>query len=644
MKKFSVMLACGAITVLLVAPDSHAKVERFEVLETGPAFEGREFGEVGGYERIDAIAHFAIDPDSERGEMIVDLEHAPVGEDGLVRYSTEVFILRPANNSKGSGVLLYDVPNRGRVLSFILMERAEGTTPPETAGSAGDGFLMEKGYTIVWSGWQTGLADEAIELTVPTLEGVTGQSREEIVFDEAGTTGTLQLTYPAASTDPGDSSLSVRQNPTDPRSTAPGLGFRFVTESEVEIMRPEGLDAGAIYEFIYSATDSLPTGLGFTATSDLVSFLRGNEGHDAESPLMGVEATVALGISQSGRYLRDFVYQGFNADERDVQVFDAVMPYIAGSRKTFVNYRFAQQGRYSRQHEDHDFPGDQFPFSYAEVADPISGRTESVLSVCEETDTCPKVMHTDTSTEFWQARAALVSTAPDGTALDMPDTVRLYFLAGLQHFAPFSAQSSAGGVCRFPSNPVAAMPILRGLVTAMADWARDDTPPPPSRFPSVADGTLVTLSELTLPDLPEDDLIPVYNELRLRDYSTVPPVGGKAYPVLVPQVDENGNPTGGVQLPRVAVPLSTYWGWNVRAEGFAGGALCGLTGSAIPFAQSSADGDGRPGIAERYADENAYVAAVREVAETLSKDGYMPTEDVELIATRAAEDFRAATQ
>ena len=634
-------VALGTVLGTLSVASAEARVERFEIIDTGPAFEGREFGEIGTYERIDAIAHFAIDPDSERGRRIVDLDKAPADEDGLVRYSTEVVLLRPSMEERASGVMLYDVPNRGRVLSFILLEQGESSAPPVTADDAGDGFLMEQGHTIVWSGWQTGLPEEAIALTVPVLEGVSGPSREEIVFDEPGSTGTLSLTYPAASTDPEEASLSVRRYATDPRSTAPGLDFRYVSENEVEILRPEGLDAGAIYEFIYPATDSLPTGLGFTATSDLVSFLRGRDGHDADSPLSGIDATVALGISQSGRYLRDFVYQGFNADEGDGRVFDAVMPYIAGSRKTFVNYRFAQQGRYSRQHEDHDFPGDQFPFSYTEVTDPISQRTESVLSACGESDTCPKIMHVDTSTEFWQARAALVSTSPDGSALEMPDDVRLYFLAGLQHFAPFSAQSEAADTCRFPSNPVAAMPVLRSLVSAMADWALEGESPPDSRYPSVADGTLVGLGELSLPDLPSDDLVPVYNELRLRDHEAMPPTGGAAYPVLVPQVDEDGIPGGGIELPRVSASLGTPWGWNLRAGGFAEGALCGLTGSYIPFAAKSGEGDGRPGVADRYADADAYVAAVREAAEALVADGYMSADDIELVTARAGEDFDA---
>src|SRR5690606_3157691 len=143
---------------------------------------------------------------------------------------------------------------------------------------------------------------------------------------------------------------------------------------------PEGFDAGAIYEFVYPAKDALPAGLAFVATSELVSFLRGNPGHDAESPTPGIERTIGMGISQSGRFLRDLIYQGFNADEGGARVFDGAMPHIAGSRKTFTNYRFAQPGRYSRQHEDHDFPGDQFPFTYVEATDPLTGETDSILT------------------------------------------------------------------------------------------------------------------------------------------------------------------------------------------------------------------------------------------------------------------------
>ncbi|QEM84187.1 hypothetical protein E4T21_17325 [Halomonas binhaiensis] len=663
------ILAAGAMAMAgtLASQMATAKVEEFEVIDTvSPAFEGATFGNVGQYERINAIAHFAIDPDSPRGRSIVDLDQAPIDDDGLVRYSTEVIMLRPVDASRGSGVLFYDVPNRGNTLGPILMNLADNSTPPVSAADTGDGFLLKQGYTVVWSGWQTGLPDDAINLMLPQLDGVTGQSREEFIFDTPGTRDTVPLSYPVANSDPDKATLSVRLHPTEPRSTAPGLSFRYLSDSEVEITRPQGLDAGAIYEFIYPAKGAQPTGLGFTATSDLISFLRGNPGHDTETPLQGIKAAMALGISQSGRYLRDFVYQGFNADESGARVFDGVIPHIAGSRKTFTNYRFAQPGRYSRQHEDHDFPGDQFPFSYAQVTDPISGRSDSILANCTATDTCPKIMHTDTSTEFWQARAALVSTAPDGTPLALPDSVRLYYLSGLRHFAPFSEnialeQSSSEQnpdtpLCRFSQNPVSASPIMRGLLTAMKNWVTKDLTPPPSRYPSVSDNTLVDLAELNLPELPSSDFIPAYNELRLRDHGSLPPTAGPTYPVLVPQLDADGNPQGGIATPRVAVPLGTYWGWNLRNEGYAGGDLCGLAGSFIPFsqgkfaqgtsaqntfAQGTTEGNSRTSLTKRYANQDDYARAVRDAASALTKDGYMLKEDIDLVTERALQDFQA---
>lgn len=634
-------VAC-ALAGAFAATEAAAKVVSFEITgHAAPAFDGVSYGEVGPYERIDAVAHFAIDPKSERGAAIVDLDRAPVGEDGLVRFSTEVVILRPADPAKGSGVLFYDVLNRGRALGPLLLEMAPGVAFPEAAADNGDGFLLEQGYAIVWSGWQVGLPDGALNLDTPVLDGVSGLSREEFVFDEAGTKTSAALSYPAADMDPAKATLSVRVRAEDARSTAPGLAFRYLSETEIEIDRPEGLDAGAIYEFTYPAKGATPVGLGFAATSDLVSFLRGAPGHDAETPLAGIEATMALGISQSGRYLRDFIYQGFNADENGARVFDGAIPFIAGSRKTFTNYRFAQQGRYSRQHEDHDFPGDQFPFAYVPVKDPLSGREDSVLAACAASGTCPKVMHVDTSTEFWQARASLVSTAPDGAALEQPEDVRLYFIAGTQHFATFGAQSATDATCRFPSNPVSAMPVLRAMLTAMADWVKAGTPPPLSRFPTVADGGLVPPPAMKLPDMPEDDFIPVYNELRLRDEGGALRDGGPAYPALVPQVDEDGIPLGGVRPAAIGAPLGTFWGWNLRNPGFAGGDLCGLTGSFIPFAKEAEEGDGRRPIRDRYADEAAYVAAVSAAAEGLVKEGFMRAEDVDLVAGRAAEDYRA---
>ena len=637
-----VALLWGAV----LAGPAQAEVERFEIVSrVSPAFGGAAFGDGGAYERIDGIAHLAIDPDTPRGERIVDLDRARVDDDGRVRFSTEVTILRPVDPARQNGALLYEVPNRGRNLMFNLLNMASSMAIPSTIEQAGDGHLMARGYTIAWSGWQHGLPEEAMQMHLPVLPGLEAMSREEIIFDAPGRTGTLDLTYPAADQDPSRATLSVRLRPEDARSTVAGLSFRYLSASSVEITRPEGLDAGAIFEFVYPATDAVPAGLALAATSDVVSYLRGSPGHGAEPVTSGIDHTIGIGISQSGRYLRDLIWQGFNADEAGARVFDGAVPYIAGSRKSFTNASFAQPGRYSRHHEDHDAYGDQFPFTYATTTDPLTGETGSILDACRETETCPKLMHVDTSTEFWQARAALVSTSPGGEALEMPEDVRLYFMSGAPHSKPWPAESEMTELCRFPTNPLSAAPAMRALTEALHAWVAEDAPPPESRYPSLADGTLVPLPELNLEALAGEAVAPVYNVLRVRDHSVLPPRAGAVYPVWVPQLDADGLPLAGIRNPAVAAPLGTHLGWNLRAEGFAEGSLCGLEGSYLPFPATPevAGDDPRRPLSARYADEAAYLEALEREGQALAEAGLMLPGDMPAVLERGRQMF-AKTQ
>ena len=233
--------------------------------------------------------------------------------------------------------------------------------------------------------------------------------------------------------------LSVRRTQDGKRERPDDLDWRYVDEREIEITRPAGFDGGAIYEFIYEAKDPIVMGLGFAAMRDAVSFLRYEPADRAGNPNpVAVDGELArtatsLGISQSGRMLRDLVYQGFNEDVAGRVVFDGIHPNIAGSRKTFTNYQFGQPGRWQKQHEDHVYPGDQFPFTYATLTDPLTGRTDGLLERCRASDTCPKVVHSDGEAELWQARASLVVTDPAGGHIELPENVRVYLLAGTQH-------------------------------------------------------------------------------------------------------------------------------------------------------------------------------------------------------------------
>lgn len=621
---------------------AHARVTDFKTVSVKPAFEGRTFGDVGAYERIDAVASFAVDPKSPQLANIVDLGRAPVNAAGQVEFSTQVTVLRPVAAARRSPFLLYEVPNRGRSHAMVMLNLGAVSNIPSKAAEAGDGFLMNRGDTVAWSGWQSDIGGPLIHMTLPVLDSVRGNSREQFIFDKPGATGVGELTYPASDTDLSRTVLTVRARDADAPRVLQGA-FKYLASNKIEIARPADMDAGAIYEFIYPAQGAVPAGLAFAATRDLVSYLRGHPGHALASPLTGIQHTLGLGISQSGRFVRDFIYQGYNADEGGRRVFDGAMPHIAGSRKTFVNDRFAQPGRYSRQHEDQDFPGDRFPFTYANTTDPVSGNTGSLLSACEKTATCPKIMHVDSSTEFWQARAYLLNTTPDGKPVKMPSNVRLYFVASAPHFNRWGAKPDAVAMCARPSNPLNPSPVLRALYVSLEDWVATGKAPPASRYPSLADKTLVKLENLRQPRIDGSVTQPAYNRLRLLDTTTQPPVRGAAYPAYVPAVDTDGNDLGGIRLPFVQAPLGTYTGWNPRAEGYGAGDLCNVYGGYAALPRDPSANDSRTALATRYPQQvQSYVEQVDGAVARLVKDGFMLATDRQVVLDQARLDGAAA--
>ena len=655
-------LVRGALAVLLcglAGVEAKAELVRFEILLVeSPIFEGVSFGDVGPYEKIVARAVLHVDPADPHNAGIVDLDLAPTNAAGRVEFAADVVILKPID--RGSNRMLYGVVNRGRKRMLGLLNDAPGGNDPSTAADAGNGFLMRQGYTLVWSGWQGDVppGDGRMRVEIPTVAGVTGTTHDEFIFEHDDNPAIITLSYRAASLDPTQATLTVRQHERDARATPADLWFEYVDAGDrpsgtttVRIHRPAGFDRGAIYELTYPARDPAVMGLGFAATRDIVSFLRRNAADAAGNPnplaLDGgptVEHVYALGISQSGRFLRDLVYQGFNEDEDGELVFDGVIPHVAGSRRTFTNARWAQPGRYSRQHETHLTPGDQFPFSYGVLTDPLTGLTDGILARCLETQTCPKVMHTDTSTELWQARASLVVTDTTGADIDLPPNVRAYLLGGAPHGGTPDGVPRPTPTCQHLRNPVHAGPPMRALLLALDRWQSHGLQPPDSRFPSRAGGTLVLPDpdHTNFPAIPGLSYTGRVNELRVTDYSQQPPTEGAAYPVYVSRIDADGNDMAGIRMPAVQAPQGTYLGWNQRKAGHAEGALCSTTGSYVPFgtteAERRATGDPRLSIEERYPSPHAYAERVREAVTRLRDDGFLLGEDVDRIFEQLAAD------
>jgi len=614
-------------------------VQRIEITEReSPVFGGAEFAGVGNYERLHGTVFGELDPTHRLNADIVNLDKAPRNARGHVEYQSDFRILKPLDLDRGDGCLVYDVPNRG---NQPIMARLNGAPDGGHPQHAGNGFLMRRGFTVVWSGWQGDVPPGADRLTAhfPTIPGITGMVREEFIAEATGLLGDSNiqelsedrfvgtLVYPVA--DPAGATLTVREREADPRATPPGLAWRLIDDRHVEITRPTapGFDRGAIYEFVYRAQDPIVMGIGFAAIRDMVSFLRYGTKDNPLAPQERpcIRRALGFGISQSGRVLRDLVYLGFNQDLAGRQVFDGILPVVAGSRRTCINWQFAQAGRYSRQHEDHSYGDDQFPFSYPTLSDPISGRSGGILQRARDANVCPKVLHLDTESDLWQARSSLIVTDTSGTDIAMPDEVRVYTVSGVSH-APFRPLSKP--VMQLPGNRLGYGAFMRALLVALFEWVEHGVAPPASRFPSRADATLVSLAEArsTFPKLPQVNFPKVLNELRLRDHSVEPPIESIAYPVFVQATDADGNALGGIRHPMVDAPLATHTGWSLRASGYGEGDLFTIQGSMIPFATTEAErhraGDPRPSVEARYGSRDVWAtrlaaATDRQVAERL---------------------------
>jgi hypothetical protein len=649
---------------------SAGRVLRLEITERlSPAFDGATFGDIGAYERLTGSAYLDLDPAHPLNADISNLRHAPRGPDGRVAYRVDLCIMKPIDNDAAIDWLFYEVVNRGTKRALQRINGARANNLPATKDDIGTGFLLREGYPIVWSGWQGDLVREpgrmVADLSV-ARDGdapITALCREEFILDARNTVRDdinepiveiseevfiAPLHYPAATLDEATPTLTVRARERDPRATPAGLSWRYVDERHIEITKPAGLDRGALFEFIYVAKDPIVLGAGLAGIRDLVSFLRYEtaDASGAPNPLLRSDGTpparaLGFGLSQSGRILREMLYVGMNADSRGRAIFDGVVTFVTGSRRAVTMTPFLHITRYSRQHEDHLYPGDQFPFTYRRLRDPISGREDDIQARARAAGVAPKIMHVDTDSEIWSGRASLCVTDCEGVDLDLPENVRIYLANGLPH-GPFKLPES---VASYPPNLLSYHFLARALIKAMREWIEDGREPPASRYATRAAGTLTTVDEARrqFPAIPGVQFPREANELRARDYSVAPPREGSAYPVFVTAVDSDGNGLGGVRHPLVQAPVGTHLGWQIRREGYAGGDLFNLFGAFLPFAATraarEAAGDPRPSLEERYGSQQVWAKQVAHAAAGLAAQRLLLPEDAERIATAAQESW-----
>ena len=586
--------------------------------ERRPFLDGASFGTAGAYEWVAGVAAGEVDPAHPANAGIAGIGLAPRNARGTVEYRTDFVVLRPAEPARATGRLLYEVNNRGRKMIFANVCAGAAGNVPVAPGDVGNAFPLRRGLTLAWSGWDPGAprangglgmdAPVAMEDGAPVIRRI----REEFVSGtRLGVLETFRLAYDAVG--PQDARLTVRPTQTAPRQEVP---FAFVDARTIRLL-PEGTlpDPGAIYEIHYLATNPRVTGLGFAATRDFVSYLRGAGAALAGRP---VAHALGFGISQAGRYLRDHIALGFNRDEAGRRVFDGVFTHVAGIGRVFHNALFAQPARTRSWHEDHDFPEVAFPFSASALTDPISGATAGLL---RGDGSDPLLMETNTSTEYWQKGASLLHTDPAGARdVGLPEGVRGYFLAGTQH-AGKAGMPRDRGPCANPRNPHDPMPAVRALLAALEEWVAEGVAPPPSCLPRIDDGTLVPAEALAFPAIPGAAPPPLPNDVvPLADWiDPVPPA--RAWGALVPQVDADGNELAGLRLPDIAVPAGTYTGWNCYAPPYPDGEIADRDGSFLAFAATRADreraGDPRLSLEERAGAAERAAAAAALVRERL---------------------------
>ena len=656
-------LSCAALAaVFAVSGPAEARVVRIEIERVeSPTFEGHSFGDVGPYEKLVGRFFGEVDPEAPENAVITDIELAPRNARGMVEYAADLLILRPVDASRGNGRVFYELNNRGRILSLgQLNDARSGGNDPTTAADAGNGFLMRRGYTFVSSGWDATAAPDGTRLRIaapiavkPDGSPIVGPALEEFVVDNDSTL-TGALTYPAASRDTRQASLTVRTRYADVPEPVRAGGWEYIDDRTIRL-RPPGtrFEQGRLYELAYPARDPQVAGLGLAAVRDVVAFLRHAAADDegAPNPLTGsVEQVLTMGISQAARLLRDFVHLGFNADERGRRVFDGVLNWIGGASGGFFNYRFAQPFRTHRQHIARRFPEREFPFANHLLTDPVTGRTDGRLERCRASGTCPRLMEANSANEYWVKGASLLHTDLEGDDLPDPPEVRFYLFSSLPHAAGIG--SGGLGICRHPRNPLVANAGLRALLAALDEWVSTGAEPPASRVPRRADGSLVPplpREMVGFPNIPGVEYTGLMSTGDLFDYgpdfdegilTTLPPNNaGSPYPVFVPRTDADGNDLAGIRLPAVAAPRATFTGWALRAPAFGGPDLCDAAGQQIDFPATRderlASGDPRPSLEERYPDSQIYVDAVASAAQDLAGERLLLDEDVERIVREA---------
>jgi hypothetical protein len=647
-----------------------AKVTRVEILSRADVLNGLSFGDVGPYERIVGRVYISIAVANEHNRRIVDLANAVTLKNGEVEFSADFVAIRPKDSSKGNGSMILESPNRGHSAILRIVDGGDWNAERDV----GDAWLLRKGFTFVSLGWQWDAAD-GFKLYAPIAKEngktITGLLRGDLMLSKTmaeiplghfsdGRIGGTE--YPVANPDDSRNVLTVRDWREAPRTTIPRDQWQFarmvdgkLQPSDRSIHLNGGFQAGKLYEYVYVVADPVVAGGSFAMFRDFASYAK----HDPKA-IVPAQRVFGEGISQNGRFLRDLLYQGFNADEDGHIALDGILAHVAGAGRGSFNYRFAQPSRDAQPTSSVFFPTDVFPFTDQPETDSLTGESGGLLDVATKQNVVPKIFFSNTSYEYWGRVCALIHVTPDGLHdATISPGVRIYHFTGLQHFSGYFPPDKGKGDLdgQEPESPLPVRYFWRAMIVNMDAWVRSNVAPPDSSYPKIADGTLIPFEKYRAPAIPglrrPHEATAAYRldfgpDWRDGILSVQPPKVGEAFPVLVPAIDADGNERDGVRLPEISVPLASYLSWNLRDPSIgAPNERVAFELSFVPFPKTEADRvksrDPRRSIADRYEDRDDYFTRFTNALDKLIQQRWILPEDRSAMLQRGEEEWDLAT-
>ncbi len=648
------------------APSVLAEVVAVDIHQRESVLGGKEFGQGGVYEKLSGKIRFAFDPANPRNARIVDIDKAPVDELGRIQASANFMVLRPKRGCVARCIGLLDVSNRGHKAALAYFNAARFGRDPRVSADFGDGLLMRLGVTLIWIGWQFDVPGKVdlLRLEAPIARDgakpIQGLVRSDWTVDQTRTTLHLghreHIPYPISNPNDPRNRLTVRTGRLAPRTRVARDQWSFARVFDGELIpdsthitMPSGFQPGRIYELVYVAKNPVVVGLGLATIRDVMSHAK----YDQSSPFP-VHTALGFGVSQTGRLLRHYIYQGFNTDEAGRKVFDGLLIHAAGAGRGSFNHRFAQPSRDAHRYSAFFYPTDLFPFSGRSQRDPGTGKVDGLYAQQFNSDHLPKIFFTNTGYEYWGRASSLIHTDPDGR-VDAPPLTneRIYHLASGQHFVgnfPPEVRLRSSKIVAYRGNPLDFLVNLRALMVRLMDWVTKGRAPPDSRFPRIADGSLVPITAVRFPALPGIKFPRIIHQAYRVDYGSrwdhgiidqQPPHLGAPFPSLVANVDALGNEVGGIRNVEIRIPLATYTPWNLRSDHLgAQDELVDFLGTYIPLARTEQERalnkDPRPSIETIYPSKKHYLARVEEAAEVLIVEGFLLREDIPRVTKRAS--------